>query len=111
MQHDNSRTLVITIKGNVTHEDGERMAQRVRSILELPACAVALHLVEGADRIYVGSRPDKRARLEAIQSLPESMTSVQIAATLGLSERQVQRYRSLLKALSSDADRGDTFSL
>lgn len=101
MPADNSRTLVITIKGNLSHEDGQSLAQRVRSLLDMPDCSVALQLVDGADRIYVGSRPDKRARLEAIQSLPESMTATQVAARLGLTERQVYRYRALLKNIST----------
>jgi len=103
VQTDNSRTLVITIKGNISHSEGEQIAARVRAVLEQPDLSIGLHLVDGADRIYVGSRPDKRARLEAIQSLP-TMTATQVAARLGLTERQVYRYRALLKTLSGEPE-------
>lgn len=106
MPADNSRTMVIVIKGPLPHDECEALALRVRDVLHEPELAVSVQLVEGADRIYVGSRPDKRARLEAIQALPETMTSTQVAARLGLSERQVRRYRSLLSALSGEEEGG-----
>lgn len=106
MHTEISRTFVITIKGNLPPEEGKRLADKIKNVVSSDGrgYAVGLHVVTGADKIYIGSRPDKRARLEAIQSLPESMTTTEVAAKLGLTERQVYRYRAMLRALAGDAE-------
>lgn len=103
MAIDNTPTLVITIKGALSPADSQ-LITNMGAQLAASGLAVSAHRIDGADRIYIGSRPDKRARLEAIQSLPENLTATQIAARLGLTERQVYRYRALLKQLAGPGE-------
>ena len=103
MAIDNTPTLVITIKGTISTTHGQLITD-MSATLSAGGLAVSAHRIERADRIYIGSRPDKRARLEAIQSLPDNLTATQFAARLGLTERQVYRYRALLKLLASPGE-------
>ncbi|WP_428309264.1 helix-turn-helix domain-containing protein [Hydrocarboniphaga sp.] len=63
----------------------------------------ALQLLElDGGRRYIGARPDKRQRIDAIAAIPQ-LTEAQVAEQLGMSPRQVRRYRALLKVLSGEA--------
>jgi hypothetical protein len=99
------RTLAITIKagkGGLPSEAARLLAERIGQIIAEAGYAAHIQEVVGGGELYIGTRPDKRQRLAEIEALLPTLTSLQIAARLGLTERQVYRYRALLKNIGTD---------
>ncbi len=98
------RTLVITIRREgLTEREATSLADRVRQILGADAYKLASQQIVGSARLSVGPYSQKTERIKAIESCPPSMTAGEVAKSLGLSERQVRRYRALLKCLTDPA--------
>lgn len=102
--HHEHRTLVITIKAprGLTQTEADQLAERVRQVVGGDRYQTCTHHVLGSQRIKVGPYGKKGDVLDSIANLPPEMTADEIAQRLGLSQRQVYRYRALLKRLATD---------
>lgn len=97
------RTLVITIRREgLTDREAAGLTDRVRQILGADRYKLTSQQVIGSARLSVGPYSQKAERIKAIEKCPPSMTAGEVAQSLGLSERQVKRYRALLKCLSEE---------
>lgn len=101
MSSPSARTIIITIKSasTLSADQINRLTDGVQSAIGIDPTSVQVKEISGADRVYIGTRPDKSQRLDAIASYAH-LSSEEIAARLGLSPRQVYRYRALLKAIA-----------
>ncbi|HSD36096.1 MAG TPA: hypothetical protein VLC92_01225 [Rhodocyclaceae bacterium] len=99
-----NRALLITIKcaKGLTQAEYDGIAEKVRATVGDDKYAIGVQEVTGSDRVYVGARPDKKQRLDTIQKMESSMTAQEVADSLGLSRRQVCRYKAFLRALTLD---------
>lgn len=98
------RTLVITIRSvrGLSESEAAALAEKIRALVGADRYKLASQQVVGSARFSVGRYSSKGEWIKAIEQCPAEMTAAQISASLGLSERQVKRYRALIKALATD---------
>ena len=99
--HTDQRTLVITFKAphGLSRRAANELAERVKAIVS-DDYQMCVHEVIGSARLNVGPYGKKGDRLQSIANMPPDMTAGDIAQALGINERQVYRYRALLRQLS-----------
>ena len=96
-----SKTLAIMItpgKSGLSAKEARLLAESVTRIVAESGHTAVVRECSAGEELYVAGRPNKRERLQAIETMSRSMTPAQIAKALGLSERQVWRYRAFLAA-------------
>lgn len=105
MQQGCDRALVITIRagsGMLTSKEIRLLSDQIRQAVNTDQYAISVREVEGEQVVWVNSKVNrkKEEHLEAICRMQGEMTSQEIAKALGLTDRQVYRYKAMLKALS-----------
>lgn len=100
------RAIVITIRSGKAIDDQEArgIADRVSKVMADGAYTVAIEEFDAGARPYIGTRPRKDERIAAIERMPPGLSAEEIAKRIGMSSRQVKRYRVFLRALAGNVE-------